>query len=80
MAPRYVRSSVCGWCLTGANKSQWGVVAAGIVIAFPVIWFRIKDTVTLEEDLQFSDETVQDVTVKDVDGAGPMESEKGAVA
>lgn len=35
-------------------------------MAFPVIWFRIKDTVSVEEDLEFSDETIQDVTVKDV--------------
>jgi hypothetical protein len=28
-----------------------------------VIWFRIQDTVTVEEDLKFSDETIDDVTV-----------------
>lgn len=42
---------------------QWGVVAFGILCAFPVVWFRIKDTVTVEEDLKFSDETIDDVTV-----------------
>ena len=57
---------------------QWGVVAAGLVVAFPVIWFRIKDTVSVEEDLKFSDETVQDITVKDV--VPPMEGEKSLEA
>ena len=57
---------MCPGHLAVANKSQWGVVAGGLIMAFPVIWFRIKDTVSVEEDLQFSDETVQDVTVRDV--------------
>lgn len=46
---------------------QWGVVGAGLVIAFPVIWFRIKDTVTVEEDLMFSNETIEDVKVTEAD-------------
>lgn len=40
---------------------QWGLVAGALVIAAPVIFLRIKDTVSLEEDLKFSDETVEDV-------------------
>lgn len=52
------------------NTTQWGVIAAGLLFAFPVIWFRIQDTVSVEEDLQFSDETVQDVTVNDAAVAG----------
>lgn len=52
-----------------ADTTQWGVVAAGLLFAFPVVWFRIKDSVPLEEDLRFSDETVQDVTVKDIGGS-----------
>lgn len=51
------------------NTRQWGVVAAGLFFAFPIIWFRIKDSVSVEEDLKFSDETVQDVTVGGVTGA-----------
>ncbi|KAH6848103.1 major facilitator superfamily domain-containing protein [Chaetomium sp. MPI-CAGE-AT-0009] len=47
--------------------STWGVVAGALVIAAPVIFMRIKDTVTVEEDLKFSDETVEDVIpTKDV--------------
>lgn len=52
------------------NTAQWGVIAAGLLFAFPVVWFRIKDSVSVEEDLQFSDETVQDVTVNDAAAAG----------
>lgn len=40
---------------------QWGLLGGALVIAAPVIWMKIQDTVSLEEDLKFSDETVQDV-------------------
>jgi len=40
---------------------QWGLCAGALVFAAPVIWLKIKDTVTIEEDLKFSDETVADV-------------------
>ncbi|KAK3939296.1 major facilitator superfamily domain-containing protein [Diplogelasinospora grovesii] len=39
----------------------WGLLGAALVFAAPVIWLKIKDTVTVEEDLKFSDETVEDV-------------------
>ncbi len=46
---------------------QWGLVAGALLIAAPVIFMRIQDTVTLEEDLKFSDETAEDVApAKDV--------------
>lgn len=60
---------MCNVNLCDTNTTQWGVIAAGLLFAFPVVWFRIKDSVSVEEDLAFSDETVQDVTVKDVAGA-----------
>ncbi|KAK4102463.1 MFS general substrate transporter [Parathielavia hyrcaniae] len=41
--------------------ATWGLVAGALVIAGPVIFFRIQDTVSLEEDLKFSDETAEDV-------------------
>ncbi|KAK5107864.1 hypothetical protein LTR62_000624 [Meristemomyces frigidus] len=41
--------------------SCWGLLAGGLVIALPVIIMKIKDTVPIEEDVKFSDETVQDV-------------------
>jgi hypothetical protein len=37
------------------------VCAASLAIASPVIFLLIKDTTPMEEDLKFSDETVQDV-------------------
>ncbi len=40
---------------------QWGVLAGSLVFAAPIIFLKIKDTVSLEEDLKFSDETVADV-------------------
>ncbi|KAL2130862.1 hypothetical protein VTI74DRAFT_5852 [Chaetomium olivicolor] len=49
---------------TGYNTmfgATWGLLGGALVIAAPVIWLRIKDTVSIEEDLKFSDETVEDV-------------------
>lgn len=43
--------------------STWGVLAFSIVCAAPVVFLRIKDHVDVEEDLKFSDETLQDVFV-----------------
>jgi hypothetical protein len=42
----------------GAN---WGLLAGSLIIAAPVIFSKIKDTVTLEQDLKFSDETFDEV-------------------
>lgn len=42
--------------------SCWGLLGAALLIASPVIFFRIKDHTELEDDLRFSDETTQDVT------------------
>lgn len=41
--------------------STWVLLAASLVIAAPVMLWKIKDTVSLEEDLKFSDETIDDV-------------------
>ena len=41
--------------------SCWVLLAGGLLFALPCILFKVKDHVTLEEDLKFSDETVQDV-------------------
>ncbi|KAL2261035.1 hypothetical protein VTK26DRAFT_4782 [Humicola hyalothermophila] len=56
------------WRLDGLKKpfdtifgATWGLLAGALVLAAPLIWFKIKDTVSIEEDLKFSDETVQDV-------------------
>ena len=41
--------------------ASWALLAGSLLIAAPVIVMKIKDTVLLEEDLKFSDETVEDV-------------------
>lgn len=41
--------------------SCWGLLAGSLLIALPVMLLKIKDTSSLEEDLRFSDETVDDV-------------------
>ncbi|KAI0161295.1 MFS general substrate transporter [Xylariaceae sp. FL1272] len=56
------------WALDGASVSYrtlytatFVICAASILIASPVVWMRIKDTTDIEEDLKFSDETLEDV-------------------
>lgn len=56
------------WRLDGLGKSYdtlfgatWGCLAASLLFAAPVILMRIKDSVSVEEDLKFSDETIEDV-------------------
>ncbi|KAH0551595.1 hypothetical protein GP486_007188 [Trichoglossum hirsutum] len=41
--------------------SCWALLAGSLVIAAPVILWKIKDHVSVEEDLKFSDETEEDV-------------------
>jgi len=40
---------------------NWGMLAGSLIIAAPVIFKYVKDTVPIEEDLKFSDATVADV-------------------
>jgi hypothetical protein len=41
--------------------ASWGLLAGSIIIAAPTIFLRVKDHVNLEDDLKFSDETLEDV-------------------
>ncbi|KAI0479396.1 major facilitator superfamily domain-containing protein [Xylariaceae sp. FL0804] len=41
--------------------STWGLCAGSLLIAAPLVFMRIKDTTEIEEDLKFSDETIEDV-------------------
>ena len=41
--------------------SCWGLLLGSLLIASPVILFKIKESTDMEEDLKFSDETAQDV-------------------
>lgn len=41
--------------------SNWGLLAGALVVAAPVIFLKIQDHVTVEEDLAGTDETIADV-------------------
>lgn len=41
--------------------SCWGLLAGALLIAAPVLFTKVRDTVPLEDDLAFSDETVREV-------------------
>lgn len=56
--------------------SCWGLLAGSLVVALPVMIWKIKDTVTIEEDLKFSDETVADVIGEKPVGREVSDSEK----
>ncbi|KXT09399.1 hypothetical protein AC579_8489 [Pseudocercospora musae] len=49
--------------------SCWALLAGSLVIALPVMLMQIRDTVPIEEDLKFTDETLADVK-----GARPVGS------
>jgi len=58
--------------------SNWVLLAVSLVIAAPVMFWKIKDTVSLEEDLRFSDETMEDVIPQyQVDGVGQPRAHHG---
>lgn len=40
---------------------NWGMLSGSLVIAAPVILYYVKDTVPIEEDLKFSDESLSEV-------------------
>lgn len=44
--------------------SSWGLLAGSLIIALPLVMTKIKDHVSIEEDLKFSDETLADVAPK----------------
>lgn len=45
---------------------NWGLLAGSLLIALPVILWRVKDTTSLEEDIKFTDETIAEVAAKEV--------------
>lgn len=53
--------------------SCWALLAGSLLVAAPVIVMKIRETVTTEEDLKFSDETLADVTATN---PGVMSEEK----
>lgn len=55
--------------------SCWVLLAGSLIIALPVMILKIKDTVPVEEDLKFTDETIEDVIGHRVTYT-PIEQEK----
>jgi hypothetical protein len=49
--------------------AAWGLLAGSLIIAAPVIFMKVQDTTSLEEDLKFSDETIEEVAPTDVRAA-----------
>ncbi|CDK28771.1 unnamed protein product [Kuraishia capsulata CBS 1993] len=45
--------------------TTWGIICFGILMAFPIAFRMVKDSTELEKDLEFSDETLEDVIPKD---------------
>jgi len=45
----------------------WGLLLGGLLFAFPLIWFKIKDETSLESDLRFVDETASEVEAPPTD-------------
>jgi hypothetical protein len=41
--------------------SNWGLLAGSLVVALPVIFWKVEDTTALEKDLEFTDETAAEV-------------------
>lgn len=56
--------------------TNWGLLAGSLVIAAPIIYWYVKDTVPVEEDLKFTDEHLMDVAPPRVVGETKVD-EKG---
>lgn len=41
--------------------SCWGILVGSMLFASPVIFFKVKDSTAVEDDLRFSDETAAEV-------------------
>jgi hypothetical protein len=41
--------------------SCWGLLVGSMLVASPVIFFKVKDSTAVEDDLRFSDETAAEV-------------------
>ena len=57
--------------------SCWALLSGSLLIALPVILWKVRDSVPLEDDLRFSDETVADVAPVAAGGKG-LAAVKGA--
>jgi len=46
--------------------SNWGLLAGSLIVALPVILWKVEDTVPLEKDIAFTDETVEEVAPRTI--------------
>ena len=57
--------------------ATWGMLAGSLIIAAPVIFMKVKDTVPLEQDLKFVDQSFAEVApAEEVRRASVMGDEK----
>ena len=56
--------------------SNWGLLAGSLVVALPVILWKVEDTTALEKDLKFTDETAAEVLPNARTGSAHTEPEK----
>lgn len=45
---------------------NWGLLAGSLLIALPVILWKVKDTTSIEEDIKGTDETLEEVVAKTI--------------
>jgi MFS family permease len=56
--------------------SNWGLLIGSLVVALPVILWKVEDTVAVEKDIAFTDETVAEVAPKARVSTAQDEAEK----
>ncbi|KAG9191625.1 MFS general substrate transporter [Alternaria panax] len=56
--------------------SNWGLLAGSLLIALPVILWKVEDTVAIEKDVAFTDETVAEVAPKAIVHTAHSDAEK----
>ena len=61
---------------TNEFASSWGLLAGSLLIAAPLIFLKIADSVPIEADLAFTDETYEDVKPMIVGEAPGIRDEK----
>lgn len=53
--------------------SCWGILLGSMLVASPIVFFKIKESTAVEDDLAFSDETTADVLGDTVEGSNEYE-------
>jgi hypothetical protein len=56
--------------------SNWGLLAGSLLVALPVILWKVEDTSAIEKDVEFTDESIAEVAPKAQVIEAPKDSEK----